>query len=274
MRRFALAAVAATLAVLMTAPPAVARTAAPDPVRALQKQLKSERGVKLNELVKRGFEKATTRNRIKGGVQLSPSGPVAAYASAEAAKGETGTTEMLGFERHLYLGGEDLAKLLPPGKLWVGAEAVKEARPLLPILPATQQPINVFDPAVLKATLRGERPQRVSGGYLYEGVVTYKELYAAAKSYYGAYFDGMPKTEFGKRTIDYRLWTDGAGLIKRLRTSENQSFSSIVDTRYTDWGHLLVITPPAEDEVFPFEDLEDLEIPEPGQLKDGLLGLR
>ncbi|MEV4841417.1 hypothetical protein AB0K05_43430 [Nonomuraea sp. NPDC049486] len=273
MRRFVLAVVTATLAALITAPPAAARTAAPDPVRALQKQLKAERGVKLSELIKGGIEDDPVHTRAKGGVQLSPSGPVATYVSMENVTGEPGTSEMLGFERHLYLGGEGLAMMLPPGKLWVKTEAVKGTGPLLPTLPVTQQPINVFDPAVLKATLKGERPQRVSGGYLYSGVVTYKELYEASKAYYGASFDGVPGAAFGKRTVDYRLWTDGAGLIKRLRTSKKTGWVTTADTRYTDWGHFLVITPPAEDEVLPFEDLND-KITEPGMLRDGLLGLR
>ncbi|MFC5821861.1 hypothetical protein [Nonomuraea harbinensis] len=283
MRRFVLAVVTATLAALITAPPAAARTAAPDPVRALQKQLKSERGVKLVEVSKSGFGSSTTRIRAKSGVQLSPSGPVATYTSMEPVDEEDAPVEMLAFPRGAYLGGEELAKLLPDGKTWVGLEAAKGIT-INPVVLASMQPIHVFDPAVLKATLKGERAKPVSGGYSYRGVVTYKELYEASKSFYAAQVEGLKPSDYAKRKVSYRLWTDEKGLIQRLQTQEamgsgEHRYVATADTRFSDWGHPLVISPPAADEVFPYEDLQNLRVPLPDPLedpllKDGLLGLR
>lgn len=271
-----LAAAVATLAVLVMAPaPAAARTAAPDPVRALKKQLKAERGVKLTEVSKPGT--STSRIRAKSGVQLSPSGPVAAYSVMEPV-GEPGEpVETLTFRRSAYLGGEAVAQLLPEGKSWVGAEAAKGVT-TDPTSLASRQPINVFDPAVLKATLKGERARPVSGGYLYQGVVTYQELYEASRSFYADKVRG----ERSKRKISYRLWIGREGLIQRLRTQEDlgwgeEKYLATADTRYSDWGHRLVISPPAEDEVLPYEEFRNLRVPDPleGPVpEDALAGLR
>lgn len=274
-----LAAAVATLAVLVMAPaPAAARTAAPDPVRALKKQLKAERGVKLTELSQSGSGLTFTRLRIKSSVQLSPSGPVAAYSLVEEVDDGGGSTEVLGFPRAIYLGGEDLAELLSRGKSWVGFEGLEEST-VNTTAYATEQQIHVFDPAVLKALLKGKRAEPVSGGYSYQGVVTFEELYEASKSYYADKFRGLKRGGLAKMKISWRLWTDREGLIQRLRAKESlgtgkHRYVNTADTRFSDWGHTLTLSPPAEDEVLLFDDLDQIEIPEPGLRADGAPGLR
>ncbi|MFG1945002.1 hypothetical protein [Nonomuraea sp. NPDC048826] len=276
MKRGILAAVTVALTVLLAAPPAAAaETAAPDPVRALRKQLKAERGVKLAEVSRLG----SVRFRIKGGVQLSPSGPVAVHVSVEAPDEEdAGTIEILGFPRAAYLGGADVAKHLPGGKSWVGEEAAKGVT-VNPVAFAGMQPINVFDPAVLKATLRGERARPVSGGHLYQGHVTYQELYEASKSFYAERFGDLNRGDRADRKISYRLRIDRKGLIERLQTREavgsgEHKVVTTADTRFSDWGAPMVITAPAADEVLPYKDFQNLRVPVPDPLEGSRSGLR
>jgi hypothetical protein len=241
---------------------AAAETAPPDPVRALKSQLRAERGVTFNEVSRTTLFGDTSRTRHKGGLQLGPSGPVAAYLSVqdvpESKEEEAETADVVIVGRDAYLTSPAFVAPLPKGKSWIGGKGIKVNMMSF----ASEQTINVFDPAVLKAALKGAKVKSVSGGYLYQGAVTYAELYKAAKSYYSLEFEGKSRSSLAKAKVSFRLWTDKQGLIKRLMSS---TASEGVDTSYSEWGRPLIIEAPAAAEVLGWDDLKDLRI----ELPDG-----
>ncbi|MFG1945001.1 hypothetical protein [Nonomuraea sp. NPDC048826] len=264
MRRWILPAALALAAALpaVTAVPAAARTAAPDPAQAVKAQLRPERGVRVDEVSRAVTAKASTRTRYHSGIQLGPTGPVASWADVEDASDDRSSGgqgskpgQRAAVGTSVYTTGEAVAELLPKDKLWVRTEQ-GDRYPNLALAVASKQTINVFDPAVLRAALKGKRAGAVSGGHLYRGTITYAKLYEAAKGYYGKLFSGAPRGAYAKTTISWRLWTDSRGLPLRLATTERAVSGAYrtIDTRYSGWGEHLIITAPARAEVVEWED--------------------
>ncbi|MEV7908441.1 hypothetical protein, partial [Streptomyces anulatus] len=116
------------------------------------------------------------------------------------------------------------------------------------------QPINVYDPSMMKAVLKRSTSKPVSGGLLYRGTLNYKELSKVSKSAFINWTSGRPINEKSKGKISWRLWTDRDGLLKRLITTDTvgggkDPLFRRSDTRYTDWGFPLVVIAPPADEV-------------------------
>lgn len=256
----AVALAAATVSVTVSVSPAAAQ-AAPDPAKAVAAQLRPERGVRIAEISRTVTAKTSTRTRYHSGIQLGPAGPVASWADVEDAS-DSRSSSGLGTEpsqrvavgTSVYTSGPAVAELLPKDAVWV---RVKQDRyPNLALATASKQTINVFDPNVLKAVLKGKRAKTVTGGHLYQGKITYAKLYEAAKGHYGKLFGGVPRGAYAKTTITWRLWTDGSGLPTRLATTERATTGAYrnIDTRYSGWGEHLIITAPAKAEVVEWED--------------------
>ncbi|MGN9785733.1 hypothetical protein ACTMTF_30215 [Nonomuraea sp. ZG12] len=271
MRRWMVMATAALFAWAPSA--AVAQTAAPDPVQALKKQFRAERGVDFTEISRSGS--GEVRVRRHGQVQLGTGGPLAAYITGWNVYNDDRLNDIEPEARLIvaddtyYLAGESL----PEGKNWMGLKYGEKLK-IEPESLITEQTINVFDPAVLKVTLKGATAKPVSGGFFYRGDVTYAELSKAAKSYYAADQEGVTSKKNAKTKIEWRLWTDGNGLIKRL-TAKTLSVKGAVlervDTRYSDWGRWQIIPPPAADEVIDWEDAKNLprDLPDPNAIDLG-----
>ncbi|HLU71755.1 MAG TPA: hypothetical protein VKZ82_06225 [Nonomuraea sp.] len=260
MRRWILPAALALAATLPAAP--AAAKAAPDPAQAVKAQLKNERGVRVAEISRTVTAKTSTRTRYHSGIQLAPTGPVASWADVEDASdtqsqsgqnSEPGQKAAVG--RTVYASGPAVANLLPKDKVWIKLER-DDRHPNPALATATKQTLNVFDPAVLKATLKGKSAKAVSGGHLYQGTITYAKLYEASKGYYGKLFDGAPRGAAAKTAISWKLWTDGAGLPVRLQTTERAKSGAYrnTDTRYSGWGEHMIITAPARAEVVEWKD--------------------
>ncbi|MFI6711163.1 hypothetical protein ACIBF7_32340 [Nonomuraea sp. NPDC050478] len=259
MRRWILPA-AVALAAALPATPAVAQ-AAPDPAQAVKAQLRHERGVRIAEISRTVTGKASTRTRYHSGIQLAPTGPVASWADVEDAS-DTRSQDGLGAKpgqkaavgTSVYTSGEAVADLLPKDKLWIRVK--QSGHPNLALGTASKQTINVFDPAVLKAVLKGKGGKAVTGGRHYKGTITYAKLYEAAKGHYGKLFDGAPRGAFAKTAISWKLWTDGQGLPVRLSTTERATSGAYrtIDTRYSSWGEHLIVTAPARAEVVEWKD--------------------
>ncbi|MER5426312.1 hypothetical protein [Streptosporangium roseum] len=138
---------------------------------------------------------------------------------------------------------------------------------------ASLQTIDVFEPAVLKAMLKGAKAKAVSGGFFSLGTVSYEQLAKASKDPSAAV---LRETLFGDsdQKIAWRLWTDGTGRPTRLMTTEAGQWDSSTpvtrrtDTRYSEWGsHVVVLAPPADQVVDETElSYELFDLPEPKEL--------
>ncbi|WP_327106474.1 hypothetical protein [Nonomuraea glycinis] len=259
--------VLATAALFVWAPNAAAAqsSAAPDPVQALKKQFRAERGVDFTEISRQGA--STERLRRHAQVQFGSGGPVAAYVIGRGVVDDSRYKD-LESEAGLIVAGHTLYlsdSTLVKDKNWVGLKYGAKLK-AEPAYFTTAQTINVFDPAVLKVTLKGAKAKPVSGGYFYQGDVTYAELSKVNKSYYVLDPEGVTRKANAKTKIEWRLWTDGDGLIQRLSTKTLSTKGKVlerVDTRYSDWGRWQIIAPPAADEVIDYADAKKLPRDQP-----------
>ncbi|TKK84058.1 hypothetical protein FDA94_31525 [Herbidospora galbida] len=256
MRRSLALVVAALLAGGVAAPAAaVAQTRPPDPVRAVQKQLRQGHGVRISELAAMiDGTYSTAAARIRGQVQLSPKGPVAYDATGYSIlvpydDQETSWRAALGgadWDDITYVGGVTYTHE-PPGSLPDGKSWIRWDWKAPEVAVFSHQAINVFDERVLRTLLRGVTGKAVSGGYVYRGVVSHKRL-------------GLPPTGDVKDEIHWSLWTDAKGLPTRLRTTDlvygrEPKMGLSYDTRFLDWGFPLVVTAPPADQVIDSADV-------------------
>ncbi|GAB1819157.1 hypothetical protein HerbRD11066_23210 [Herbidospora sp. RD11066] len=248
---------ATLLAVVVSAPvEAVAGSGAPDPVKAVQKQLRHGHGVRLSELSVGIFgADHSPLDRMHAQVQLSPRGPVAYDASwysmprpgADPREvDERAAFAGMDWDDVTYVGGVRYlhyeAGVLPGAKSWV-----REAPSRTWAQDFTDQPVDLFDAKMLRGLLRGVTGKAVPGGYVYRGAATLEQV-------------GYSSRFRPKDKIDWWLWTDAQGLPTRLRTrdvsgSGYERLGAIFDTRYRDWGFPLVVTAPAADQVIDEDDV-------------------
>ncbi|MDP9864348.1 MULTISPECIES: hypothetical protein [Streptosporangium] len=277
MRRWAALAVAVLLAsVPVSTGPAAAQAGAPDPARAIKRQFRSEHGVRISETSRYFFgEKSTVSGsgtRISGSLQFAPSGPVAAdFTWRDLPRpGTEGLPPEKSAPHHVIRVGKDVYDdadqypgPVPEGKKWIhfpnehrGSMGRDMARD------ASLQPLNVYDPSMMKAVLKCSTSRPVSGGSLYRGTMSYKELSKISRDALISWTSGRPIGERSKGKVSWQLWTDRYGLPKRLVTTDTAGggrdpLVKRSDTRYTDWGFRLDITAPPADEVIDEDDLLD-----------------
>ncbi|MFF5213299.1 hypothetical protein [Streptosporangium sp. NPDC000396] len=267
--------------------PAAAQAGPPDPVQALKRRFRPERGVHIAEVTRLIFEdKQSLRLRVNGRVQLGLSGRAASDATMqlvidppvrkllESKDGDelrnTGIEdpqETIVVGGHRYTSHTLYAGLLPDGKTWVraGYRVTDNA--------ASLQTIDVFEPAVLKAMLGRAKAKPVSGGFFYQEMVSYGQPAKSSKNPSAAV---LRETLSGDsdRKIAWRLWTDGTGLPIRLMTTEATWWNSRTpathrtDTRYSEWGsHVVVLAPPADQVADETElSFDPFNLPEPKEL--------
>nr|WP_062334634.1 hypothetical protein [Herbidospora sakaeratensis] len=235
--------------------PAIGKAAPPDPVRAVQKQLRHGHGVRLSELIVSSYRNKPF-GRTRSQVQLSPSGPVAYdsfthYLVLSDLIPDAPETAMhnslaeMDWDDITHVGGvtylHALPGYLPDGKAWIRLKPDRFYDDAF-----SSQPIDVFDARMLRTVLRGVTGKAVSGGYAYQGVVTHGQL-------------GTAKGRWAKNKISWRLWTDAKGLPTRLRTTiiapGDLDSDTTLDTRFRDWGFPLVVTAPPADQVIDERDL-------------------
>ncbi|WP_068920574.1 hypothetical protein [Planobispora rosea] len=275
MRRWAALTVTVLLASLPVATgPAAAQAGAPDPARAIKRQLRDGHGVRIAETNRYFFgEKSTVSGsgtRIRGRLQLAPSGPVAAaftWWNLSPPKGAGRPSEKSAPYRVIRVGKDayDAADRypgpVPDGKEWIrfpnnhrGAMARDMARD------ASLQPIDVYDPSMMRAVLKCSTRKPSYGGFLYRGTMSYKELSKASRGTAVSWTSGRPITATSKGKISWQLWAGRDGLPKRLVTTDTAGtvrdpLVKRSDTHYTGWGSPLVITAPPADEVIDEDDL-------------------
>ncbi|MBB2908841.1 hypothetical protein FHS43_000087 [Streptosporangium becharense] len=276
MRRRAALAIAVLIASVPVAPsPATAAQAGvPDPVRALKRQLRNEHGVRISETNRYFFgEKSTVSGsgtRISGSLQLAPSGPVAADFTwwdlprprAEAGPaGKPDPRRVIRVGDDVYDDGDHYPGPVPDGKKWIRFPNKHRGRMGRDMArDASLQPIDVYDPSMLKGVLKRSTRKPVSGGFLYRGTMSYQELNKVSKDALINWTSGRPIGDKSKGKVSWQLSTDRDGLPKRLITTDTAGAGKdpLVkrsDTRYTDWGFQPVITAPPADEVIDEADL-------------------
>ncbi|MEW1838165.1 hypothetical protein AB0392_09420 [Nonomuraea angiospora] len=245
MKRVLAAAVAA--AALVTATPAQA--AAPDPVKALQKQFVAGHGVKISEVSRmEATDAAPSTSRVTGTYAFGDSGIVAADLTLRSKPKKSSpvmTFHFLIVNKQVYAQGQGLEEDLPEGKTWVRFGSTANVT-------GTSHPVDIFRPAVLKGLLSHARS--VKSG-LYSGSLTAKQLRKLNKDR-----GGLP--------MDYRLHIGPTGLPSRFRTSSDLNFGKwwgvreTADTRYSAWGHKVTIEAPPEEQVIDSKDIENTELDE------------
>lgn len=246
MRRWIVLVAAASFTLAPTAASAQS-AAAPDPVQAMKKQFRAERGVDFTEVAR--LRDAEPPTRRQGGIQFGTRGPVAAYLTVR----DVNATDPED-ETEAVAGGDALYTTsdvpLPKDKNWVAYRYPKGQ--VAPEFWTTQQTIDVFDPASLQVTLKGAKGKAVSGGYHFQGDVTYAELNKVARDHYAVDVDGVKSKAKAKSKIKWQLWTNSSGVIQRFMTtnySPKGAWLKRVDTRFSEWGRWQMIPMPGVEEV-------------------------
>ncbi|WP_189248746.1 hypothetical protein [Streptosporangium pseudovulgare] len=273
MRRWIVLTVAALIAsVPVTAVPAAAQAGSPDPVQAVKRQFRDEHGVQLAEVSRIAVGKSSVRIRNNARLQLGRSGPVAFDATwqivadpelEKAVKDDDGGVTFFDFfapssvtavDGKMYVSDDIYRNVVPQDKEWVRTKAPANLKAV------SSQTANVFEPAVLKAMLKGAKREPASGGFLYRGTVSLGELSKASPKSY-PFPPGELGREAAKRSISWRLWTNGDGLPQRMMSTETMRVTKKVsmtfrtDTRYTDWGMPITVVAPPADKVADEKDL-------------------
>ncbi|WP_432924216.1 hypothetical protein ACQPZZ_28865 [Microbispora sp. CA-135349] len=270
-RRVALAVAVLIASVPVGAGPAAAQAGAPDPVRALQRQFRSEHGVRISETDRffyGGKSKASGNGiRVTGVLQLGRTGPVAArftwWSIKGTSSGKSDPYRVVRVGKDAYDAADRYPGPVPGGKEWIRFPSRHRGQTGRDLArDASLQPIDVYDPSLMKAVLKRSTSTPVSGGRLYKGTMSRKELGRLAKGTVVDWTSGRPIGAKSKGKITWRLWAGRDGLLKRLVTADTvgQGKDPLVkrsDTRYTGWGCPVVITAPPADEVIDEADLLD-----------------
>ncbi|MFG1748919.1 hypothetical protein [Streptosporangium sandarakinum] len=282
MRRWIVLTVAALIAsVPVTAVPAAAQAGSPDPVQAVKRQFRDEHGVQLAEVTRLLVNKeSAVRIRNNARLQLSRSGPVAFDATWQMVaepelekllKDGDGDGGVVSFDffapssvtvvgGKMYVSSDLYRKMVPQDKEFVRTAAPADLKAV------SSQTINVFEPAVLKTMLKGAKRTSAPGGFLYQGTTSHAELSKASPKTYAGAFGRESARQAAKKTISWRIWTNGDGLVQRMLSTETArldkklSMTFRTDTRYTDWGMPITVVAPPADKVVDEKDLkvEDL----------------
>lgn len=255
-------AIAAAAAFLTAAPAqAAAAAAAPaNPVKALQKQFVTGKGMKFTErttlisgslrdiLVRRSGSFMFGKSGIaasditgKFNIQLSDLPEDAPPILTAMATPER--TIRIG--RTVYISGGVFSALMPEGETWWKSTT----GPAGGFTGVYGQPINVAEPKTLAAVLKTAKP---GAGRTLSGSIAYGELYKVSP-WLRASSMNKPSAKSAKLLVSWRLTLNGKSLAERLVTtfpgkvldsSASSKESVSIDSRYTGWGSTVSITAP------------------------------
>lgn len=265
MKRIVVSLALALGAVPATAAPAQAAPAK-DPVDALKAQYAGRTGVQVTTVRKMTFPKDRTLTLHEtGAARFGASGPVAWSLTANrqyndaflaglkeqdrtALEEDRGPVRTVWVRRTKYVAGENFPGRMPENKTW--------ARSSEPLLVLDGPLLDVFEPRTLKTLLADAASSR--DGVVKGSITTTKlvSLSPSAAEQYG------PRGRFKngrKATIDYTLWLDANGLVKRLLATTSlpyYDFSVKIssDTHYRGWGEKAAIYAPPAYEVIDRDD--------------------
>lgn len=230
-----------------------------DPAQALREQYVPDRGVTFVErTVSTESGKRETVARHKGTFQFGRSGIVASDITGRMVfknpEDEVPIVRITAVpERTIrigttcYISGGALMMLLPEDKTWLKSTVGG-------IAGLNGQPVNVLEPATLKAVLASAEPGP-SGSY--RGTISFARL-KKLSPWFRSMLGGYLNKGAGAKQVTWHLYTDGKGLPARMVSSYpagavDQSAKKeaviTVDTRYSGWGTTASIQAPPEDEV-------------------------
>ncbi|NRQ37937.1 hypothetical protein HII36_39825 [Nonomuraea sp. NN258] len=262
-------ALATSVALVTSAAPASATPApaAPkDPVAAVKKQLVPGKGVKFTErtTIIDGDERSVFVRR-SGMLRFSRSGiaasDITAKSNLKASEMDEDAPDMLKAmakpERTIkigntaYVSGGILSASMPEGSTWFKMPKGPHGG----MLGMYGQPVNIAEPATLKALLQTGKPTRDG----YSGKITVGALYKVSPWYRSmSILMIKPSVKQAKNPISWRLSVNAKGLPIRLVTtfasnalgpSAGDGTDRSVDTRYTGWGGKITIKAPPADQV-------------------------
>ncbi|MFI6320678.1 hypothetical protein ACIBG8_24290 [Nonomuraea sp. NPDC050556] len=269
MKRLIAGITVAAATALLTAAPAHA-AASTDPVKALQKQFVSGKGVKFTErttmIRSMGREIVVRRS---GSYQFSKSGIAASDITGrfnfnkgdipedapDMMKAMADPERTIRIGKTSYISGGMFGAMMPEGKTWLKTRDELGGG----LTGMYGQIINVAEAKTLAVVLRTAKAGK--GGY--SGSITYGELYKVSPSLRATSF-GKPTAKAAKQVVTWKLALDGRSLAQRLVTTfsakafgaeSNESFS--IDTRFTGWGAPITITAPPADDVTTKLDTEN-----------------
>ncbi|WP_219462526.1 hypothetical protein [Nonomuraea rhizosphaerae] len=263
----------ATAATLVAAAPAQAAPRT-DPLTAVKKQFVAGKGVRFSERSNLGNGKVNVVFvRRTGAYQFSGSGVAASDATskfnpailavAEESEEDSEVVKVLKTPERIvsvrgttYASGGLFSQLLPEGKTWYKLGRI----PFSGYTGIYGQPLNITEPATLRALLKGAKP--VSGGYA--GKITVGSLRKISPSLRGNMMLGLPSKKTAKVALSWKLTVNAKGLPTRLVTKypldaiePGLKATISVDTRFTGWGTRVSIAAPPADQVT--SELKDSE---------------
>lgn len=258
--------------VLLASVTAVARPAAaavPDPAHAVKRRLAAGQGVRTSETVRISFGGTTTASgyRSTGRVRLARTGPAAVAVTWRDVPGRDPAHSAIRIGNVVYCDAGQYPIPVPDGRRWV-AQTRRAGFCWTMAQRAGLQPIDVYDPAMLRAVLRRSTRTAVRGGHRYQGALTYRELSKIVPKSYRNPATNARVTATSKGRITWRLFTGRDGLPTRLVTVNIQGSGKSavvmrVDTRYSAWGRRITITAPPAAVTIAQDDLYGPAVPDP-----------
>ncbi|MFG1941817.1 hypothetical protein [Nonomuraea sp. NPDC048826] len=251
----------ASAATFVTAVPAQAQAAPENPLVSVKKQLVAGKGVKFTErttistplfhdiMVRRsgtiGFRKGgVAGSDITGKLNLKASD--VGEDAPELAKGLVIPERTIWVGGTSYLSGGIWSLVLPEDKTWFKLPN----GPTGGVTGVTGQPLNVAEPATLRAMLKNAKATR--GGY--SGKITVAQVRKVSPWFRATVMLERYPAKVLRTEIKWRLSVDAKGLPTRLVTTyplgvidgkPKKTETLSVDTRYTGWGTKVTIKAPS-----------------------------
>lgn len=237
---------------------ASARSALVDPAEALKQQLVEKRGVKISRDFTSTMERKDGSSVLRTiyhdrGVAEFGSGKVVATDTRPEPGAFDGSGRLIVFAGREYFQQKSAAQ--DEDKSWT----LRKDKRIRPSVDSTG--IDIADPAVLKALLATAETKRPAGVYdgtrttLYQGTLTFAELYKIYPEFFEFEYNGKPRGQQAKTELSWRLWLGRDRLVRRSWASWIKSHGDVIftrcvtDIRLTRWGTEVDITPPPQDEV-------------------------
>ncbi|MCA2225677.1 hypothetical protein [Nonomuraea aurantiaca] len=240
-----------------------------DPVKALQAAFTRGKGVNIVSTAKIDYGRGMHYTvDVDGTVGFGPQGETAADTSqrlrfsktmmsglkklgmAEDAALEETPLRVISSRYDDYVSGPQFADALPQGTNWVRYSATD--------LPASNPPLEVLEPATLKALLAHRTSWREG---VVKGTIKTDKLVEVSSSF-AAHFRGYAISK-PVSSISYTLRLSPAGLVERVTARgvlhhwKGSLLRVETDTRYSAWGREVTVLLPLRSEVLDQEQLED-----------------
>jgi hypothetical protein len=275
-KRLVVAAVVGAAVLLVPAAPAVAKA---DPVKALKARFAAGKGVKVSNLMKISTDgQVWATLREIGSVGFGRSAVAATdirdkaqYSKVfldaltekdrESLQKSTGVTRTISTPQYAYVSGARVKAFLPEGKTWVRRFSGAAAPGSLLV--------NPFEPGTLAKVIDKARPRQ---GSVRKGRISSSDLAKISPSFQLSFGSGAKNREGHTAKVNYIVWLDARGLVKRVYATmtvftEGINLTYASDGRVSGWGGKVVISAPPASEVIDEGQLADGALDDPGPVQ-------